>query len=178
MGDVAKSTDELLRLLADPFDSRPNHEATLNDLDLGLFEREYLPSVLPPDVLAPNGRTSEQRLAALRLTTVNGTPTNAGVLILGIEPTRSLPGAYVQFLRVEGTELSDPIIDERRLSSALPGLLRELDEVIRLNIRTSVTIGEGYATCGSPTIRWPPFSNSPATRCCTVTMREPARQCD
>lgn len=38
--------------------------------------------------------------------------------------------------------LSDPIIDERRLDGALPMLLRELDELIRLNIRTAVTIGE------------------------------------
>jgi len=125
-----------------PFDSRPAEGSVLADLDLALFEREYLPSVLSPEVLAANGRTIEQRLASLRLTTVDSVPTNAGLLILGIEPTRFLPGAYVQFLRVEGVDLSGPIIDERRLSSALPTLLREMDEVIKLNIRTSVRIGE------------------------------------
>jgi ATP-dependent DNA helicase RecG len=133
-----------------PFDSRPNHEAALDDLDLALFQRDYLPSILPPDVLASNGRSIEQQLAALRLATVDGMPTNAGVLILGIESTRFLPGAYVQFLRIEGRELSDPILDDRRLNSALPGLLRELDEVIRLNIRTSVTIGEGLRDMRQP----------------------------
>jgi len=124
-----------------PFDSRPMYGATTDDLDLILFEREYLPSVLPQDVLAANGRTIVQRLSSLRLATVDEVPTNAGVLLLGKEPTRHLPGAYVQFLRVEGTDLSDAIIDERRLDGALPMVLRELDELIRLNIRTAVTIG-------------------------------------
>lgn len=125
-----------------PFDSRPADGATLADLDLSLFDREYLPSVLTSEVLAANGRTTEQRLASLRLATIDGVPTNAGVLILGTDPARFLPGAYVQFLRVEGDSLSDAIIDERRLSAPLPDLLRELDELLRLNIRTSVRIGE------------------------------------
>lgn len=126
-----------------PFDSRPNNGADPDDLDLDLFEREYLPSILSPEVLAANGRTTEQRLVALRLTNVDGTPTNAGVLILGNEPTRHLPGAYVQFLRVEGLELTDPILDEKKLTSALPDLLREVDELLKINIRTSVHIGQG-----------------------------------
>lgn len=126
-----------------PFDSRPAYGATLADLDLALFEREYLPSVLPAEVLAVNGRTVEQRLTSLRLATVDGTPTNAGLLILGKEPTHHLPGAYLQFLRIEGSSLTDSIVDELRLTSALPTLLRELDELIRLNIRTSVMISDG-----------------------------------
>lgn len=77
-----------------PFDSRPVDGATLADLDLVLFEREYLPSVLTSEVLEANHRSAEQRLASLRLATPDGTPTNAGLLILGSEPTRFLPGAY------------------------------------------------------------------------------------
>lgn len=125
-----------------PFDSRPVDGATLADLDLVLFEREYLPSVLTSEVLEANHRSTEQRLTSLRLATPDGTPTNAGLLVLGSEPTRFLPGAYVQFLRVEGTTLADSILDERQLSQPLPDLLRELDELLRLNIRTSVAIGD------------------------------------
>lgn len=125
-----------------PFDSRPVYGAKLSDLDLDLFEREYLPSILPPEVLAVNGRTTEQRLMSLRLATIDGTPTNAGILILGKEPSWHLPGAYLQFLRVEGTSLDDAIINERRLSGALPTLLRELDDLIKINIRTSVQIDD------------------------------------
>jgi ATP-dependent DNA helicase RecG len=125
-----------------PFDARPTVGSSIADLDVNAFEREYLPSVLTPEVIAANGRSIEQRLSSLRLATVDGTPTNAGLLIVGVDPTRFLPGAYVQFLRVAGLELDAPIIDERRLTAALPALLRELDELLRLNIRTAVTISD------------------------------------
>lgn len=124
-----------------PFDARPA-TGGLDELNLDLFAQEYLPSVLSPEVLAANGRTTEQRLSSLRLATLDGTPTNAGILLLGVEPTRVLPGAYVQFLRVDGTDMTAPIQDERKLTTPLPTLLRELDELLRLNIRTSVRIGD------------------------------------
>lgn len=124
-----------------PFDSRPAPESQFADLDVDLFEREYLPNVLSPQIVAANGRTVEQRLTSLRLATADGVPTNAGILILGVEPTRVLPGAYVQFLRVDGVDLDSAIVDEHRLATPLPSLLRELDELLRLNIRTAVRIG-------------------------------------
>jgi len=133
-----------------PFDARTVAGSGLNDLDLDLFEREYLPSVLTPEVVAANGRTVEQRLSSLRLTGVDGTPTNAGILIIGVDPTMFLPGAYVQFLRVDGIDLNAPIIDERRLTTALPALLHELDELLRLNIRMSVQISDGLRDTRRP----------------------------
>jgi ATP-dependent DNA helicase RecG len=134
-----------------PFDAREATGSTISDdLDLDLFEREYLPSAVDPEVLAANGRTVEQRLASLRLATTGGVPTNAGILTVGVEPTEFLLGAYVQFLRVEGTDLDAPIIDDRRLASALPVLLRELDELLRLNIRTSVRIADDLRDSRQP----------------------------
>jgi ATP-dependent DNA helicase RecG len=134
-----------------PFDAREAAGSTIaDDLDLDLFEREYLPTVLDPEVLAANNRTVEQRLASLRLATTGGVPTHAGILIVGKEPTGPLPGAYVQFLRVDGADLDAPIIDDRRLTTALPTLLRELDEVLRLNIRTAVRIGDNLRDTRHP----------------------------
>lgn len=124
-----------------PFDARPAVGSSISDLDIDLFERDYLPGVLSQGVLDANGRTIEERLLSLRLISVDGVPTNAGILILARTPTESLPGAYVQFVRVDGVDFDAPILDERRLASALPMLLRELDELLRLNIRTSVRIG-------------------------------------
>ena len=133
-----------------PFDARPAVGSTLGDLDLDWFEREYLPSVLTPEVLAANGRTVEQRLISLRLTSPEGTPTNAGILILGREPTSFLPGAYLQVVRVDGINLSDPVVDARRLSSALPTLLHDLDDILRLNIKTSVRIADDFRDSRRP----------------------------
>lgn len=124
-----------------PFDSRPVVGATLDDLDLSLFERDYLPAVLTPEVLAANGRDVNQRLTSLRLITVDGTPTTAGVLILGKEPTGYLPGAYVQFLRVDGSDLSCPVVDEKRFDTALPIQLAAIDDYLKINVRTAVEIG-------------------------------------
>lgn len=125
------------------FDARPVHGVGLDDIDIELFEREYLPASLPADVIEENGRTVTERLAALRLATLDGTPTAAGVLLLGAEPTRLLPGAYVQFLRVDGTGLDEPILDEKLLTGPIPTVLRQLDELLILNIHTAVVIGTG-----------------------------------
>lgn len=126
-----------------PFDAQPVPGAKFDDLDLYLFERSHPRDVLNRDVPAADGRTVTERLSALRLITMDGVPTNTGIMVLGIDPTEFLPGAYLQFLRIDGTDLTAPIIYECRLTTALPFLLRELDELLRLNIRTSVRIGDG-----------------------------------
>jgi ATP-dependent DNA helicase RecG len=153
-----------------PFDARPLRGSELADLDLALFEREYLPSVLPREILTAKGRSAGERLATLRLASLDGTPTTAGLLILGVDHTR-LPGAYVQFLRVDGRDLSAPIVDEKRLDLPLPSLLREVDDLLRLNIRTSVEVGTGLQETRQPDYPSLRSSSSRATRCCTATTR-------
>ena len=71
---------------------------------------------------------------------VSNMPTAVGVIVLGIDPPQWIPGAYVQFLRVDGDELSDPIQDEKRLDGALIDVLRQLDELLKLNITSAVDI--------------------------------------
>lgn len=132
------------------FDARPLAGLGLDELDLDLFEREYLPASLPIDVIEENARTPIERLSALRLAALDGAPTAAGILLLGVEPTRNLPGAYVQFLRVDGTGLDDPILDEKALTGPMPTLLRQLDELLSLNIHTAVTIGTGSTDARRP----------------------------
>ncbi|MCA1670807.1 MAG: putative DNA binding domain-containing protein [Actinobacteria bacterium] len=132
------------------FDARPMTGLALDELDLALFEREYLPASLPADVIEENARTPIERLSALRLAAVDGTPTAAGVLLLGIDPTRHLPGAYLQFLRIDGTNLDDPVLDEKMLTGPVPTLLRQLDELLSLNIHTAVTIGTGATDSRRP----------------------------
>ncbi|MFI6032037.1 ATP-binding protein [Amycolatopsis magusensis] len=136
--DDERRLNERRRALDLPFDARPLRGATVDDLDLGFFERSLLPSLQPADVLAENGRTLEQRLSALRFTSPEGTPTAAGLLSSGNDPVGWLPGAYVQFLRVDGEDLAAPIIDEKRIDGTLPDVLRQLDELLTLNVTTPV----------------------------------------
>ena len=96
-----------------PFDLRSLGYATLDDLDLDLFTREYLPNAVDSSVLAQNNRLPEDQLSALRFLSPDGHPTVLGALVLGKDPRRYVPGAYVQFLRIDGTELTDPIRDQK-----------------------------------------------------------------
>lgn len=123
-----------------PFDLRPLPSASLDDLDLDLFRESYLPAALPPDVLAQNERTTEQQLASARFLGPDGHPTVTGVLTLGYEPTRFVPGAYVQFLRLDGTDLTDPVRDQKVLSGPLLQVLGELEEAIRINISVAADL--------------------------------------
>lgn len=120
-----------------PFDLRPCPGSTLADLDLGLFQQEYLPNAVAPSVLAENRRTVEQQLLSLRLLDPSGVPTHAGVLLLGKDPAWFLPGAYLQFVRFDGPSVADPIKASRRFTGPLGTVARELDAFLALNTQTA-----------------------------------------
>ena len=119
-----------------PFDLRSLPSATLDDLDLTIFEREYLPTALAPDVLEENNRTLQQQLTSLRFITSTepSQPTNLGILVTGKSPRTFVPGAYIQFLRIDGIDLSDPIVNQKAIDSYLDRMLRLLDETLQINI--------------------------------------------
>jgi ATP-dependent DNA helicase RecG len=124
-----------------PFDAIPLESASLSDIDLTSFERMYLPSAVAPDILEENGRSIKEQLASMRFYSLSAdSPTAAGILISGKTARDFIPGAYIQFLRLDGTELADPIIDQREISGDLVDVLRQLDDVLRANIRTAADI--------------------------------------
>ena len=125
-----------------PFDLRPLVSATVDDLDLDIFQREYLISALAPDVIEENQRSLSQKLASARFTTPppESCPTVLGILITGKEPRQFVPGHYVQFLRIDGSELGDPIKDQKEISGSLIDILRKLDETLQINISTASDI--------------------------------------
>lgn len=141
--DEERRLSERRRSLDLPFDSRPVAGATMADLDMYDFTARLLPAMLPADVLAENDRTNLQRLAALRLASLNGAPTAAGLLAIGTDPLSILPGAYVQFLRLDGDGLDAPIRDEKQMSGTLLEVLRQLDEVLELNVTSAVDLTSG-----------------------------------
>jgi ATP-dependent DNA helicase RecG len=104
-------------------DREPFPPATLQDLDLELFHRVYLPAALPAEILEQNQRTDEAQLASLRFVSLDGgaCPTTLGLLVIGRDPLRYLPGAYIQFLRIDGASLADPIRDREEIGCAYTG---------------------------------------------------------
>lgn len=120
------------------FDQRPCVGLTTGDLLLDSFRTLYLPKVVAPDVLAQNERTIEERMASLRLYDPSTqAPTNAAVLLFGLDPLSSIPGAYLQFVRFDGTDLGAAVLDAKSLTGNLVTQLQELDNLLPIQIRTA-----------------------------------------
>lgn len=134
------STGRAPPLSRSPLYLQPVYEARLDDLDLDLFTRTYLPAAVAPDVLAENERSVAHQLQSFRFIDNAGTPTVLGILVLGIDPRSFIPGAYIQFLRLDGDLLTDPILDAREIGGALPDLLQRLDDLLDVNNSTTVLV--------------------------------------
>lgn len=120
-----------------PFDLRPAPQSTREDLDLYYFLQQYLPAAVDPEVLLENERPADQQLRSLRMLARHGAPTYGALLILGKDPLAWMPGAYVQFVRYDGTELVDaPIKDQKQITGPLHAVLRQIDELLEINIST------------------------------------------
>lgn len=124
-----------------PFDALGVQGATMDDIDLVRFRLELLPALVPNDVLSQNQRTLEEQLASLRFLTLQGSATAAGLLLCGKNPQVWFPGAYVQFLRVDGTELTDPLRDRHEIMGSVLDQLRRLDELVSLHVSVSPKVG-------------------------------------
>lgn len=134
------------------FDQQPATPATLADLDLELFRREYLPSAVPADILRADERPVEDQVAALRFLAPDKTPNYAAILVFGKDPFSFLPGAYVQFVRFDGSRLNDAVRAQKELSGPLSLLLRQLDDLLSVNISVAVDI-----TSATQEIRMPDY---------------------
>lgn len=125
-----------------PFDIYPVPSAKITDLSKVIFENEYLPHAFATDVLEANNRSYEERLASCKfiVSPDETTPTVLGLLAIGKSPQDFLSGAYIQFLRIDGTELADPVIDEENISGALVEMLRRTEEKLKAHNRAAVDI--------------------------------------
>lgn len=122
--------------LAKSFDAHPCYEATLHDLALGQFDA-YRREAVDPETVAANNRSVEQQLASLRLfDPERARPTNAGILLFGKNTRYFLPGAYIQYLKLPGAELTDIPEDQAEVSGDLQTILRELEGRLKLLIHT------------------------------------------
>jgi len=132
------------------FEQEPVTGTSLDDLDLQRFRDEYLPNAVAPDILAANQRTIEHQLAALHLTGRNRTPNRVALLVLGKEPRQWVPGAYVQFLRLDGPELTDPIRHQAEIGGPIPDQIRHLEEILAANISLATDIQVGLVEERNP----------------------------
>src|ERR1017187_6189723 len=122
------------------FEAHPVSPCTLQDLNRATFENEYLPNAIAADIPAANARSYEQRLASCGMiaSVDNPIPTVFGLLCIGTSPRTWISGSYIQFLRIRGTRLSDPVADEMEISGTIGDILRRLDEKLAAHLTTGV----------------------------------------
>jgi len=71
------------------------------------------------------------------------TATVLGILTIGKNPQDFLPGAYVQFLRLDGNELTNDITDSLTIRGSIPDQVRRLDDKLIAHNRIAIDITSG-----------------------------------
>jgi ATP-dependent DNA helicase RecG len=148
---IASETDER-RLMerrvsnARNFDMQPCLESELSDMSELLIRQAYLPNAIAPEVLLANGRDFPIQLASLRLfDKTRNCPTNAGVLLFGINHRYFFPGAYVQYLKLNGNSLSDEVLNSKEFHNPLAELPKQVEDFVRNNIiQETLSRGNGF----------------------------------
>lgn len=117
-------------------------------MELEYVQRVYLPTALAPDVLERNARSVSAQLRSLRLM-VGDQPSWGGLIACGRDPQFWVPGAYIQFVRFAGTDLTSPVANQKELRGRLDDVLRWLDGLI---LRSEPILRPAPARPGIPTI--------------------------
>ena len=122
------------------FDALPCLGSSLEALVTDLFLTTYLRQAVASEIIAENNRDLATQLASLRFYDLTRQcPTYAGILLFGKNPLHWLPGAFIQFLRLEGTSLTGEVLVEKGLSGDLLTVLRELESLVDLHIESRPT---------------------------------------
>lgn len=120
-----------------PFDTTPCREATLDDIDVALFEKEYLTKAIAVDEGTEDKRSIKEKMAALRLYNMQyDCPTYASIILFGKNPKYFLMGDYIQFLNFDGVDNAANISNEHEFKECLVKMLPKLDTFIETSIAT------------------------------------------
>ncbi|ASU82040.1 transcriptional regulator [Nocardiopsis gilva YIM 90087] len=141
---------ERRRSLSLPFDNHPVPGSSIDDLDMRLFRGTYLPSAVDTEVIEENGRPEEQQLASLNLLSPSRAATVLGLLLVGMDPTRSLPGAYTQFVRYEGDSVDSAVIDEQELRLNVVDTAERLEVLLKGHTHTHLAEVSGFRERAQP----------------------------
>jgi ATP-dependent DNA helicase RecG len=102
-------------------------------------------------VLEENDRPTEHQLASLRLAATGGRPTVLGLLLVGLDPTNYVPGAYLQFVRYEGVDVGGAVLDEQEIRSNVITIASRLEVLLSGHLHTRLTAVDGFREEPRPT---------------------------
>ena len=121
------------------FDMRPVTDASLENLEIEYLRTNYLSAAVSREVLEQNRRPLTQQLLSLRLLS-HGAPTWGALIAFGRDPQSWVPGAYVQFLRIAGAFLTDPIRNRKELTGRLDDVMTRMEDLVEINISESTDL--------------------------------------
>lgn len=79
------------------FDAMPCLGTSIDDLDVSLIRKEFLPKAVAEDVLGEDKRDITDQFASLGLYDLRyNCPTNGAIVLFGKNPERHVHGAYIQ----------------------------------------------------------------------------------
>ncbi|MEM7182432.1 MAG: ATP-binding protein [Spirochaetota bacterium] len=117
------------------FETEPCHDSSLESISEELFKLSYLPTAIDQETLEANHRDLKLQLASLKFYDLKAdTPTHVGVLLFNKNPRYFLPGAYIQFVKFNGLEVTDEIDFAEEFSGDMINKLNNLDNFIKYQI--------------------------------------------
>ena len=117
------------------FDAMPCLGTTLDDLDIAIIKKEYLPKAVAEEVLSEDKRIIDKQLASLGLYDLcYNCPTNGAIILFGNNPERYLHGSYIQYVRFKGKDRAGDIINEHKFGGNLCRELPKIDTFIETSI--------------------------------------------
>ena len=133
------SREELLRLFQIDarvfYDETPVQRSTVADLDDQAAE-EMLAAIREQGQGLDIAGLPQQRLLANwgLIAESDGAPTVAGILLLGAAPQRFLPHAYISALRIPGTDIATPPMDQKRIEGRAFDLLVDAERFLEFHL--------------------------------------------
>lgn len=117
------------------FDAMPCLGTSIDDLDVSLIRKEFLPKAVAEDILAEDKRDITDQLASLGLYDLRyNSPTNGAIVLFGKNPERHVHGAYIQYVRFKGKDRAGDILNEHKFSGNFCKVLPKIDAFVETSI--------------------------------------------
>ena len=117
------------------FDAMPCLGTNINDLDVSLIRKEFLPKAVTEAILDEDERDITEQLASLGLYDLRyNCPTNGAIVLFGKNPERYIHGAYIQYVRFKGKDRTGDILNEHKFSGNLCKILPKIDAFVETSI--------------------------------------------
>ena len=117
------------------FDAMPCLGTNINDLDVSIIRKEFLPKAVTEAILDEDKRDITKQLASLGLYDLRyNCPTNGAIVLFGKNPERYIHGTYIQYVRFKGKDRTGDILNEHKFSGNLCKILPKIDAFVETSI--------------------------------------------